>query len=128
MQKIGFMLPDACPVKTFPSCTVLANPAVENLLMGQNVSETIAEDVAIDPKEAPPVDDENLTKKNKKKKGIVLVESDVRRSHRIKISKNGFKDPVCKDKAYLGYIAKPPALSNKAIRKLSSTLCDLNAS
>lgn len=46
--------------------------------MGQNVSENIAEDVAVDPFEAPPIDDETTAGKSKKKKGIVLVESDVR--------------------------------------------------
>lgn len=56
------------------------------------------------------------------------MESDVRRSPRIKIKKNGFKDPICKDKNCLSCNAKPLALSTKAIRKISSTLCDLNAS
>lgn len=51
----------------------------------------------------------------------------MRRSPRIKSSKKGFKDPVCKDKNCLGCNTNPPTLSSKMIRKLGSTLCDLDA-
>lgn len=50
----------------------------------------------------------------------------MRRSPRIKTNKKGFKDPICKDKNFLG-CNNPPTLSSKMIRKLGSTLCDLDA-
>lgn len=109
-------------MKSFPSYATLIDATTEDMMTGQNGTETIAEDVSVDPQEAPPIDNEILIEKNKKKRGIVLVESDVRRSPRIKIKKNGFKDPICKDKNCLSCNAKPLALSTKAIRKISSTL------
>jgi hypothetical protein len=109
-------------MKSFPSYATLIDATTEDMMTGQNGTKTIAEDVSVDPQEAPPIDNEILIEKNKKKRGIVLVESDVRRSPRIKIKKNGFKDLIYKDKNCLGYNAKPLALSTKAIRKISSTL------
>lgn len=43
-------------------------------------------------------------------------------------NKNGFKDLVCKDKSYLGCNSRPPSLSSKTIRRLSSSLCGVDAS
>lgn len=71
-----------------------------------------------------------MKNKNKRdpKKRAPIVESEVRRSPRIKGPKQGFKDPVCKSKHCLGCNFKPPTLSNKAIRSLSSSFCDIEAS
>ena len=125
-QKIGFTLPASCPVKTFPSCTVKAYVADDEALESASiVIESLATYMFVDLNEAPPVDEEGRVRN--KKKGVVLVETDVR-SPRIKVSKKGFKDPICKDKSCLGCNAKPPSLSTKAIRSISSTLCDLDAS
>jgi len=55
-----------------------------------------------------------------------IVETEVRRSPRIKTCKKGYKDIVCKDKDCLGCSSAPPNLSTKAIRKLGSSLCDLD--
>ena len=127
-QKIGFTLPASCPVKTFPSCTVKAYVADDEALESASmVIKSLATDMIVDLNEAPPVDEEGRVR-NKKNKGTVLVETEVRRSPRIKVYKKGFKDPICKDKSCLGYNAKPPSLSTKAIRSISSTLCDLDAS
>ena len=127
-QKIGFTLPASCPVKTFPSCTVKAHVAYDEVLESASmVIESLATDMFVDLNEAPPIDEEGRVK-NKKKKGDVLVEREVRRSPRIKVNKKGFKDPISKDKSCLGCNAKPPSLSTKAIRSISSTLCDLDAS
>jgi hypothetical protein len=35
---------------------------------------------------------------------------------------------MCKDKSYLGCSSAPPAISRKAIRKLSALNCDIDAS
>lgn len=55
------------------------------------------------------------------------MESEVRRSLRIKSNKKDFRDLVCKDKNYLGCNTNPPTLSSKMIKKLGSSLCDLDA-
>jgi hypothetical protein len=112
-QNMGFSLPSKCPIK---------RPLVYIL----DVSKQEASDV--NPLEAPPIEEDIASLKSKNKKRLVLVESEVRRSPRIKKSKNGFKDPVCKDKQCLGCNSKPPTLSSKMIIKLSSTLCDLDTS
>jgi len=106
-QKIGFTLPASCPVKTFPSCTVKAHVADDEALESASmVTESLATDMFVDLNEAPSVDEEGRVR-NKKKKGAILVETDVRRSPRIKVSKKGFKDPICKDKSCLGCNAIP---------------------
>lgn len=110
---VGFVLPKKCPVVTAPKCTTLEET--------QEVNE-------VDPLEAPPVEEETTVKKTKGRKGVILVESEVRRSPRTKKNKNGFKDAVCMDKNCVGCNSKPPTLSNKVIRKLSSSLCDVEAS
>lgn len=46
----------------------------------------------------------------------------------MKQNKNGFKSPICKDKSRLGCNSKPPTLSPRSIRKLSSSFCDIDAS
>jgi predicted extracellular nuclease len=56
----------------------------------------------------------------------IIVDTEVRRSPRVKTQKGGFKDPKCCNKNCLGCNAAPPMLSNKAIRKMGSALCDLD--
>lgn len=56
------------------------------------------------------------------------MDNDVKRSPRLKQNIKGFKDPMCNDMTCLGCNAKPPTLSTKKIRKLSSSLCDNDAS
>lgn len=60
-QKIGFSLPAACPVKSFPSYATFTDATTEDMMTGQNGTETIVEDVSMDPQEAPPIDNEILT-------------------------------------------------------------------
>lgn len=63
----------------------------------------------------------------KKARGkVAIVDTQVRRSPRIKGHKGGFKDPQCRDKNCLGCNAAPPVLSTKTIRKLGSSLCDMD--
>jgi hypothetical protein len=57
---------------------------------------------------------------------IIIVDTEVRRSPRVKTQKGGFKDPKCCNKNCLGCNVVPPMLSNKAIRKMGSALCDLD--
>ena len=102
---------------------------------------TEAEDAKIDAEDAPPVDSDGsvasaarldpttkaITKKNRKR-AAALVETQVRMSPRVQKNKQGLKDPVCKDKSYLGCNSTPPPISTKTIRKLSASLYDIEAS
>lgn len=119
-EGVNLALPSNCPLQKAPSCALVeAEPDVD----------------FIDLSEAPPLDEDTDSNKSKsavkkasKKKKVILVESEVRRSLRTKGIRKGFKDPVCMGKFCLGCNSKPPTLSNKTIRKLSSTLCDIDAS
>lgn len=62
----------------------------------------------------------------KKNRPAVVVESQVRRSPRVKGQKMGFKNPQCPNKHCLGCNATPSVLTPKALRKLGSTLCDVD--
>jgi hypothetical protein len=64
-----------------------------------------------------------ITSKGKPlKRPVIIVDTDLRRSPRIKGHKAGFKNPQCIDKNCLGCGAAPPALNPKVIRKLGSSL------
>lgn len=120
-QNVGFSLPINCPSKIPLTCKL--SPMTE------------VEDVEIDAKDAPPVDSDEsvapatgldpttkaVTKKNRKTT-TALVETQVRMSPRVKKNKQGLKDPVYKDKSYLGCNSTPPPISTKTIRKLSASL------
>jgi hypothetical protein len=112
----AFCLPKKCPAKKAPSCSL------------QEILQESTEEVDVISSEAPPVDSEAEPQKRKGKKDPVLVESEVRRSPRVKLARNGFKNLVCKDKNCIGCTSKPPPLSNKVIRKLSSSLYDVECS
>jgi len=102
---------------------------------------TEAEDAEIDAEDAPPMDSDGsvasaarldpttkaITKKNRKR-AAALVQTQVRRSPRVQKNKQGFKDPVYKDKSCLGCNSTPLPISTKTIRKLSASLCDIEVS
>lgn len=62
------------------------------------------------------------------KLGKLVVDSQVRRSPRIKDQKMGFMQKQCKDKNCLGCNSSPPILSQNSIRKLGTSLCGLDPS
>lgn len=136
-ELIGFSLPPVCPMKTPHSCKVVEQEVteieasediteapeelneIEGLVPVVDETET-EEELVPDDAPAPPL------KKPRKKRTPVLVDSQVRRSPRIKKNSKGFKTSICKDKQCLGCNTKPPTLSNNAIRKLGSSLCDID--
>jgi len=99
-HNISFSLPSTCPSKVPLTCKL--SPVSK------------AEDIEVDPKDAPPVDsDGSITSTTKnssttntkktRKRATILVETQVRRSPRVQKNKNGFKDHVCRDKSCLGF-------------------------
>lgn len=111
-QGTCFFLPNKCPVKDASPCP--------NLLLDDALS---AADKSVNPPAQPAGKSVNKRSKNK----AVLVETEVRRSPRIKTCNKGFKKSGCSDKFYVGCSSKPPSLTAKAIRELSSTMCDIDA-
>ena len=67
---MGFSLPSRCPIKTPPICT-LAKPEQETIVENPLEPPTMAQDGA-------------SLKSNSSKKRVILVESEVRRSPRVK--------------------------------------------
>lgn len=65
-------------------------------------------------------------KKKNAAKAQVIVDSEVRRSPRLKGHTNGFMKKQCNNRACLGCNASPPAMSFKAVRKLGASMCGLD--
>ncbi|KAG0526081.1 hypothetical protein BDA96_06G114400 [Sorghum bicolor] len=110
---INFFLPSKCPAKNAISCP--------NMLINKGLSSAV--DNSGTSSAEPGIS--SVSKKIKSKK--VLVEMEVRRSPRIKTLNKGFKKSTCPDKFCVGCSSKPPHLTSKAIRELSSSMCDIDA-
>lgn len=65
-------------------------------------------------------------KGNVKKNKTASVETEVRRSPRLKESNKGFKPGSCADKRCLACLPNPPDLSRHLIKKLGSELCKID--
>jgi len=72
-------------------------------------------------KEAPP-------KKIYNKRTAAIVETEVRRSPRIKKSNKGFRPEGCKEKNCFACRVKPPTLKKENIRKIAIQFCNLDDS
>lgn len=119
---VGFALPDKCPVQDI---SLVPPPVSEDEADNDNTFDSTHDESTLD---LPPAINKSKSVKAKSNTKKVLVESDLWRSPRIKGCKQGYKDPICKEKHCVGCSAKPLVLSSKAIRKLSSSLCDIEAS
>lgn len=113
--KLG--VPTKCPLKKFPSCQVT------EILEDENATES---DKVANPFSGQLPDGSHGSLKKKGKNKTAIVETEVRRSPRLKECRKGFLSPTCVKKNCVGCVAEPPTLSSKAIRKLGTTLCGLN--
>ena len=84
----------------------------DSLGKGQETSQEYA-------KEAPP-------KKRYNKRTAAVVETEVRRSPRIKSSNKGFRSEGCKEKNCFACRVKPPTLKKENIRKIAIQFCNLD--
>lgn len=121
-HSIGFSLPTSYPVKELPSCK--SSKIKVTGKEDRHEDETPTDDV----KELLPSSEiDEISKATKgKQEDKIVVDSQVRKSPQLKVVRQGFKSPQCKDKNCLGCMAKPPSLSSKTIRKLGSSLCDID--
>lgn len=60
------------------------------------------------------------------KRRAPVVESEIRRSPRLKTVYNGSKPSVCSDRRCLACSPSPPTLSTKLIRNLGVQFCEMN--
>jgi hypothetical protein len=75
--------------------------------------------------EEPPVTPKSTKKLRKVKNKTPVVESEVRRSIRVRGQSNGFKPSGCKKANCLGCNIKPPTLSVEALQDIGINLCNL---
>jgi hypothetical protein len=57
---------------------------------------------------------------------VRLVETDVRRSSRLKVRNKGFKSTVCTKANCVACSSKPPTLSTSAVRNLGKELAQID--
>ena len=72
------------------------------------------------------VEQQASAKKHLSRKRALVVESEVRRSPRLKTMYNGSKPSICSDKKCLACFPSPPTLSSKLIRNLVTRFCEMN--
>jgi hypothetical protein len=67
-----------------------------------------------------------LLRRKRKQRHLVLANSGLRRSLRIKAANTGFKAAGCGKKSCLGCELDPPSLSNKIIKNLGEEFCKMD--
>lgn len=99
---LSFSLPNKCPVKSPPVCTLLEEEeehVLEPPISPSMTKKASAELEELEVSQKSPKPKEKETPKIKgNKKRVILVKSEVRRNPRVQKNKNGFKDPACNDK------------------------------
>jgi hypothetical protein len=68
----------------------------------------------------------DVSERGKKKAKVPLVETQVRRSPRIKENNKGFKADICSSKKCLACNPNPPDLTPDMINKLGTSLCQID--
>jgi hypothetical protein len=78
-----------------------------------------------EPLPTPPSEDSLITPKRKRREGTtVLVESEVRRSPRLVLLNDGYKNHAnCSDKHCLTCNAAPPIITTKVVKNLAISFC-----
>ncbi|TVU45372.1 hypothetical protein EJB05_04859, partial [Eragrostis curvula] len=126
---MAFMLPDSCPVENKLGCSFLEGISSENEVpVEDNV------DIGSDNECTTPVDKcitqdcSSAISEIKHKYGCTeaLVETEVRRSNRLKNYSKGFKQSSCQQKNCLGCSAEAPTLSPSVIKNLGTEFCNLS--
>jgi hypothetical protein len=103
---VRFVIPDKCATTKAPSCVSLSE--INELAVPTTPSEV-----------AP------FTPKRKRREGKVpLVESEVRRSPRLVLLNDGYKNHAnCSDKHCLTCNAAPPIINTKVVKNLAMSFC-----
>jgi hypothetical protein len=106
---VQFAVPDKCVTSKAPSCSSM--PAIEE----ENSLSTLAVDNTITPK-------------RKRRDGkAALVETELRRSPRLVLLNDGYKNhKYCADKNCLTCNAAPPIMSSKVVKNLAMSFCKVS--
>jgi len=119
------MVPLSVPKAYTPpnTCFLSSDSAIESdTEEGQTAQPGATAELQIKSKE-PSILIQEGSKKRKTKKTTPVVDSQVRRSERIRQGNNGFKNPTCSSKKCTS--CNPPTLTNKIIRNVGVQFCSL---
>lgn len=131
-----YVLPQKCPTKEGPTCSF----SLTELTDIPDEDTTMEEGNADDPEEGteevmgtpdqqdkpPAVTSESTSamhKYRKRQRQGPMLDSDCRRSERVKELNKGFKRSVCPHKDCFACASAPPTISSKVIRELGSEFC-----
>lgn len=109
---VDFYISKKCPKQI--SCKSIHDSRLEGDCKGKGVFWEANVDLAATPK-----------KSSKKRSTSIVVDTNLRRSDRIKQVSGGFKRNICTDRKCLAYSSNPPTLSNQVIRALGTELCQI---
>lgn len=119
------LVPVTCPPSSDWSCLKLTDWSP----LSAEEEEIVEADMEVDPSQFYKMEEqiqEKVTPNKNKKARILLVETEVRRSNRLKIRNKGFKTSSCGKASCLGCLSKPPTLSTDVNRNLGTELCQMD--
>jgi hypothetical protein len=121
---ITFSIPKQCPV-----ITKICDPTEANNLKGAGSSNEKDKEALIPEIEEldTPTAGNGTKKKRAARRETPIVESQVRRSERVKKDSNGFKPSGCSSKKCICCSPSPPTLSVKVIKNLGVQFCKMDA-
>ena len=111
-QQLVFFIPSYCPVTMAHTCSQLQDLGLEEV---QPLP--AAEDASFCSPAAA---------KGKRKDRVPVVESEVRRSERLRHLNKGYRKKTCHDSNCMAYSAKPPVCNSKVIKNLNSSYCKVD--
>lgn len=109
---IDFHIPTKCPKKMSCSSVPNSSPGID------------------DKEKTPMMDSQDMVtppRKGQAKRTCPVVDTELRRSSRLKQESGGFRKNVCSDRRCLHCTPNPPTLLTQNIRKLGSDFCKLDA-
>jgi hypothetical protein len=109
-DSISFVIPDSCLVKKAPVCQIAEMEQNEPNLKGMGVK-------GVTPS-AP---------KRKRRGNVPIVEQEVRRSPRLIVLNDGYKNhATCSDKNCLSCNSAPPVMKNRIVKNLATSFCKVS--
>jgi hypothetical protein len=107
------------------SCKPCATEVCELLRCEPLIAQEIEEAISEEPDEIMENPSPNKKRVRKGKADTPIVDSAVRRSSRVRANCNGFKMNVCKARNCPGCNSEPPTLSPAILKKIGTSMCDL---
>ncbi|TVU03589.1 hypothetical protein EJB05_50906, partial [Eragrostis curvula] len=122
-----FNIPNVCPLNTPPKCQLLGDTYSGKKQCAEIEKETSQEmSTPLDQQKMQGICSSATILKEKYGCTAALVETEVRRSNRIKKTSNGFKQSTCRDKHCYACNIDAPSLSPSIIKNLGTEFCNLS--